>query len=139
MKVHITTKNEKSIENYTRVEIDDGLHTVSTLSDNECEFILASGTLDIIPTNSIQAFLMLLRKKLRLGGTIIVGGTDIRMFAKAIINSIIGETEASDLVSSRASMVHMSYVANILTNLGLLIQTSSINGINYEIKCVRQD
>jgi hypothetical protein len=76
-------------------------------------------------------------KKLRLGGTLVIGGTDIRLFAKNVSNCLIGEGEASQIIKEKLSMTNPQKIIGLLSQLGLKVQSSIISGVHYEITAVR--
>ena len=85
MKVQITTSNQEHIAGYREISIKDGKIDFQEISDNECIYILANNILDVFPADHLKQCIAELVKKLRLGGTLVVGGTDLRVFSLNVI------------------------------------------------------
>ena len=137
MKIHIVRESQKSIENYKKVTVSNNSVDLSDISDNECTFILAGDTLDSFSLESIPSFIQNLTKKVRMGGSLVVGGTDIRLFSKSIINGMISESEASSIIGLVQSMSIIANTVEIIKSLGMQIESTQINGYHYEIKAQR--
>ena len=137
MKIHIVNKDEDHVQGYEKVEITEGGFNLSKYSDNECSFILASDCLDLIEYNDIQSSILSLRKKMRIGSTLVIGGTDIRLLARAITSGSIDTATANLIISTKKSCLDVSSVSNILTGLGLKVVTTKISGLHYEIEASR--
>lgn len=142
MKVQLVKSENNSIKGYKSIALLPlaslaKLNNLNLLSDNECEFILASDVLDEFQNQEIVSVIDALVKKLRVNGTLVIGGTDIRIFCKSITNGLINELDGSSIVASKQSMTNMQNIIDILKNFGLKIQSSRIIGINYEITAVR--
>ena len=138
MKIHVVRENEKHIEGYERVVINDKGIELEKFSDNECSFILAGECIDSIDIENIEELLFKLRQKMRLGSTIVIGGTDIRVFCRAVINGSISSDHASQVFSNNKSCSDVNHISEILQKLGLEIITTNISGIHYEIEASRQ-
>ena len=80
MKLHIVKPEQESIENYTRVDANPDSLDLSKVSDNECTMILANDILDLFHIDNLPQLLEHLVKKIRMGGELVVGGTDVRLF-----------------------------------------------------------
>ena len=76
-------------------------------------------------------------KKIRIQGTLVVGGTDIRLFCKHVTNGSINEAEASKIIDTVKSMTTLNESVDFIRALGLNIESTQINGIHYEIKAKR--
>ena len=72
-----------------------------------------------------------------MGGSLVVGGTDVRLFSKSVINGIIPENEASSVVNLAKSMSTNDNTIDIIKSLGMQIESTQINGYHYEIKAKR--
>ena len=137
MKIHITRPQEPSIENYKRIEVKDNSLDLSTISDNECESILANELLDSFSVEKIGDVLQAIVKKIRMRGELIIGGTDIRLFAKALINEQVNEMDAARLIEKSQSMTTVDKMAKAVAHLGLEIKSTQIKGIHYDIVATR--
>ena len=137
MKIHVTRIDQETVENYNHVIVSDGHINFLDISDNECQEILANDVLDNFSIDKVGECITSLVNKLRLGGTIVVGGKDVRLFAKAVLNNGISEIEASEIVNSCQSMSSIKDVIPVLQHLGLKIINTNVAGIHYEVKASR--
>lgn len=137
MKIHIVNKDEDHVQGYEKVEITEDGFNLSKYADNECSFILASDCLDLIEYEDIQDRILSLRKKMRIGSTLVVGGTDIRLLARAITNGSIDTATANLIIRHKKSCLDVNSISKILTELGLKIVTTKISGLHYEIEASR--
>jgi hypothetical protein len=137
MKVHVVGAEEQHIEGYERVEISQNQGSLKHLSDNECTFVLANDTLDQLDYNSAKGFVLEARQKLRLGGTLVVGGTDIRLLARNIINDSIGVEDANQIMFNKKSCLDINTVTDLVSSVGLQIISTRISGVHYEVEARR--
>jgi hypothetical protein len=139
MKIHIIKQGETAIEGYKKIELLPGfmLHGLDEISDNEADVIFANDILDALPANITQQTIAQLATKLRLGGTLTVGGTELRTFTKNVTNQTIPEEQAVDIIRNSQSMVNVNKLSDLMRSMGLEIETTTINGLHCEVKCVR--
>lgn len=138
MKIQLVSDPSVGIEGYTLVNYaKDGLNFLDTLSNNECEEIIATDILNHVPYNNIDGVIQKFVTKLRYNGKLVLGGYDLRSFCRAVINNLISETEGLQIIQSARSMVPCNSITNYLTSLGLTIQSSIINGPTYEVTAIR--
>lgn len=137
MKLHIVKPGQESIENYTRVEVSPNALDISMVSDNECTSIMANDILDLFSIDNVPKVLGHLSTKMRMGGDLVIGGTDVRLFCKYVTNDQVDELSAAQLIGACESMTTFDHIANILHSAGLSIASSQINGMHYEIKATR--
>tara|TARA_R110002096_G_scaffold251339_1_gene444091 strand:+ start:672 stop:1085 length:414 start_codon:yes stop_codon:yes gene_type:complete len=137
MKINIVSESEEALEGYRKILVKDQGIDFADISDNECEFILANKILNHFDYKNITDCLVSVRKKLRIGGKIVIGGTDIRMFTTNVINNLMSTEDASEVVANCKSMSDVTQTANIISQLDLKVITTQINGIYYEITAER--
>ena len=137
MKVQIVQTDEEHIDGYEKVKIDNGKIDLEKYSDNECSFILACECLDSMSYNEVKGFLLIARQKMRLGSSLVVGGTDIRLFARAIINGSISVEDANNMLNQKKSCADVNYVSKILEDIGLSVVSTTVAGVHYEIEASR--
>ena len=125
--------DQEVIEGYKHVVLTDDYINFADVSDNECELILANDVLDSFTAVNIKNCVVSLVSKLRLGGTIIIGGKDIRMFSRFVMNNMISEAEASSIISEVRSMPNAKDIVNGIKSLGLNVQTVNTTGIHFEV------
>ena len=139
MKIHIIKQGETAIEGYKKIELLPGfmLLGLDEVSDNEAEVVFANDILDALPASVVQQTIAQLVSKLRLGGTLTVGGTELRTFTKNVTNHTIPEDQAIEIISNSQSMVNVNKLSDLMRSMGLKIETATINGMHCEVKCVR--
>jgi|TARA_B110000263_G_C15259141_1_gene487945 hypothetical protein len=138
MKVHIVRPGEESIGGFERVEISPAFGVdVSQYSDNEILEIFANDLIDSVPSDQIGAVITSLVRKMRLGGRMVIGGTDLRLFCKMVISGSMNEEAANKIIGKSNCMIPTNLVMDTLRECGLKIQASYINGVHYEIEAKR--
>tara|TARA_B100000131_G_C17907355_1_gene528934 strand:+ start:305 stop:724 length:420 start_codon:yes stop_codon:yes gene_type:complete len=138
MKVHVVNKNEESITGYQRVEISGGIADFQGCSDNECTSILMTTSLDSVDLNGVQKLLHQARQKMRIGGSLVVGGTDIRLLSRAVVSGSLDTQQANEVLYSKSSCSDVNTVVDLLRSLGLSVISTKVAGIHYEIESVRK-
>ena len=86
---------------------------------------------------NIEGLLKSLISKLRINGTMIIGGTDVRLLCKNIINDQMSELDASRIISGLKSATNLESMRASLMNTGLSFVSSQISGIHYELTMKR--
>lgn len=137
MKIHIVKMGQSAIEGYKQIIVFDDHINFMDISNNECEEILAGNVLDSFSIDNIRECIVSLVNKLRLGGKLVIGGKDIRLFCRLVLNNSISEVEASQVLKTTKSMPPLNEVIKIIESLGLNIITSNINGMYFEITAKR--
>ena len=137
MKLHLVTKDQQSIEGFKRVEFLGEQIDLSDISDNECELILANDLLNDFSYSKIAELINSLTSKLRLNGSMVIGGTDYRLLCKSIMLDQIDETTACRIISSLNSVTSLAMVSGIVKSMGLYINSTQISGIHFEVNIRR--
>jgi hypothetical protein len=137
MKIHIVNKNQNPISGYEKIIVDQQQIDFQSISDNECEFIMANQILNDFEHKNVGNCISSLLKKLRIGGTLVVGGIESRMFATQVINGLIAPDVASNHIYNCLSMTDITEVSDGIRGLELNIVSTQINGIHYEITAKR--
>ena len=137
MKLQILTQEQEPVGGFKTLIIERNNLDLSEISDNECEVILASDAMDSVSYSSAEQLVAAFITKLRLNGELIVGGTDVRLFSKAVFNGQISPEEASNTVTNVHSMTNGEQMKEIFTKMGLEVQSSYLDGLHYEIKAKR--
>ena len=138
MKAHVVNKSEENITGYQRVEVSGGAADFQSCSDNECTDILISNSLDSVDLNGVQDLLMQARQKLRIGGSLVVGGTDIRLLSRAVVSGSMGVAQANEVLYAKMSCSDVNTILDLLRSLGLTIISSKVAGLHYEIESRRE-
>lgn len=137
MKLQVVTKDSDKIEGFTHVQCFGVQLDLSSISDNECELILAGDILDMYQTEALGEVIQQLVKKLRIGGEIVLGGTECRVFAKSVVNGLITENQASQIIANKKSLVSIETLKEAVKSLGLNVIHTSIDGVHCEVKAKR--
>jgi len=137
MKIHVTKMSEETIEGYRHVVVSDNHINFMDISDNECSEILANDVLDSFSSDKTEDCVVSLVNKLRLGGKLIIGGKDLRLFCKSVINESIGTQEASQVLQNTNSMPLLNEVMPIVQSIGLKVLSTQISGIHFEVVAQR--
>ena len=138
MKIHIVNKDEESIEGYSKVEVENGSLDLTNYSNNECTFIFASDLADMFRYEELPNNLSQIRAKMRLGSTLVVGGTDARLLCRAVIDGSIDIPTMNNVIYSKSSCSSLNTLEDIVSSLGLQVITTKISGVHYEIECQRK-
>ena len=138
MKLQITNNRIQAIEGFSVVHIEKLDEELAKISHNECDLILATEAFDWVKAHEVLGLVQKLVQKCRMNGKIVVGGKDINAFAKFVLNSLISEEDASNMISECKSMTNSSIIAGILASSGFQVLSVQMNGINYEITISRQ-
>lgn len=139
MKLQILRADQKPIEGFKQARVDRNSIDLTGTSDNECELILATDVMDSFSGEGAGQILQSLRQKLRLNGQLIVGGTDVRLFSKAVISGTLSMRDASSVVTNCHAMTSVDMTTETLKDLGLFIDSVTLDGLHYEIKATRKN
>lgn len=126
------------IEGYESIAISDGKLDLSSIVDNSCVEILANGILDLFSLDQIEAVLRAIVSKLRLGGRLVIGGTDIDLFAALVNYKEMKPEEANAIVREVSSMTSHKQVRDLLGQMGLEIFSVVLSNANYEVTAKRK-
>ena len=137
MKLQLLLDPEQGIQNFEHVKVSTNQVDLSSISDNECEVILATDVLDSFSHNAVKELIGALLGKLRVGGELSIGGTDGRLLSKHILNGLLSPNDASLIVGNLESLTFMQSIQDLLMQAGLRVASTHMNGIHYEIKAVR--
>lgn len=137
MKIHVIREDANAITGYTKVPVSNETINFEGISNNECEFIMANQVMDLFRTANIGSCLTDLVSKLRMGGTLVVGGTDLRMFCINTINGMSDPQTSAVTIGECHSMTDAKDISNALTSLGLTIVSNRVNGNSYEVTAKR--
>lgn len=137
MKLQIFGSDNEKIENYQHLQCYGTPLDLSGIADNECEEILAGDVLDMYTVDVIPQLIQQLVSKLRIGGKIVLGGTEFSVLAKHVINGGFTSENVSRIIANKKSLTDVVTIKNALVQLGLSILTTSIDGIHCEVTAKR--
>jgi len=137
MKLHIVKQGEEAIDGFEKEEIGAFGLSLNSYVDNELEEIFANDLIDLVDSEKVVGTIQSIVSKMRLHGRVVIGGTDLRVFSKMIINGTMKEESASKMINNSKCMLTSKTVMNILRQCGLRIIASYINGVHYEIEAQR--
>lgn len=133
MKIHIGKKDTQFIAGYVPIIVEDQEFDLSAISDNECTEILANEILDEFDLGRLNDLVQTLISKLRMGGKLVIGGTDILLFCKGVLDGSLTEVEWGNMITLKRSMTKTSVVLNGIRSMGLNVEIYDVNGVHYEI------
>jgi len=137
MKIKITHTNqlqEPLDDDYTSFKLEE----LNQLEDSICTELYIGDVLDYC-VNRNEALVMLI-KKLRYGGTIVIHGVDICTMALQLYTGIINGQQATQMLySGRQSASTMEDICSILRQCGLNILNISISQNIYSVTAHRQE
>ena len=138
MKLQIVRPEQDTVEGFNVVQIPQpNTLELSSVVDNSCEVILAPDAMDSFAPAGVGKLCEGLVSKLRLGGEITLGGTDVRFFCKLTTNGVISDSDACRIVNSIYAMSTSDMVVGALQQLGLNVVSVHMDGLHYEVKAVR--
>lgn len=137
MKIHVAKMGEETIEGYRHTVVSDNYINFMDVSNNECSEIMANDVLESFSSDKIKDCIISLVNKLRLGGKLVVGGKDLRLFCKSVTNGTMSQEEASNILMNVNSMSSLSLVRPIVESLGLKVITTQISGVHFELTAQR--
>jgi len=153
MKLHIGV-NEDPIDGYLNIDpVREGSINASVLTDltpwvakAECRNILAANVLDFVPATKMVAFLEHLTSKLRRGGEIIVGGTDLYSVCLGLFNDKLTIPDANLMIygnqqhawGTKHGAASITDIENILSSFGITITKKVYEEYSFYIQGTRQ-
>ena len=137
MKLQIFRTDDEKIENYKHLQCYGTPLDLSDIADNECEEILAGDVLDMYSVDMLPQVVQQLVGKLRIGGRIVLGGTEFSVLAKHIVIGGLTAEPVSQIIASKKSLTDVMTIKNALKQLGLNILSTSISGVHCEVTAKR--
>lgn len=137
MKIHITENIENIIEGYGMVPIIYGKVDLGKYPDNSLLEIIAIDAIDSIPSDLLNNFFNQVISKMRMGCVMVLGGVELGLIARSIVNGKLDSEGFNGLLFKNKSMHSSVDIVKILTSHNLAIDSINIIGNNYEIKTSR--
>jgi len=145
MKVNIT-QFPTTLEGYVNVNTTE--HSITNLNgvcqDAECTEIIAQ-VLDYVHAHKLVPTLKGWVSKLRHGGVLVIGGTDILEVSRGVVNGTINIADANraffgavDMGSYiKSSAFNCAEICTILKEIGLVVDKKRINGNEFVVEAHR--
>lgn len=113
--------------------------------DAECDELVALDIIDYVPALELDSVLLHWLKKIRHGGSITLGGVDMREVSRAFVAQKISLEDANILFYGaqsapwqyRKSTLTLQKLIELLESKGLKIVQKRINHFSYSVKAVR--
>ena len=144
MKINITIE-PYIIGDYKNISAVDNIYEIpASIADvAECKEIIAEELIDYIPVDNMLEVITHYVSKLRLGGKIVLGGTDIIELSKDILHQNKTMIEANHEVFGdprfpKRGFLALNDVAAILSHLGLKITKQRLDGSKFIIEAIRE-
>lgn len=138
MKIHVTENIDQALEGYTIIPILYGKVDVGAIPNNAATSIIAIDAMDSVPTKFFDEFIKNIIQKMRINGELILGGTDLAIISRDVVNRKISCDDYNELIFSKRGIYNSDHVIDVLRSAGLSIETVILNGYNYEIKVTRK-
>jgi len=140
MKVQFIKDQSSLIRGFTPVYYNNNTMSsdVDKIHDNQAELILATDIIDAFKVELMPELLKKLVSKTRMNGKIVIGGTDIRLFCKNVINSAISEEDASKIIGELQSCMSHAAIERLINSSGLYVEQMILNGVHYEFTVIRK-
>lgn len=145
MKINIINIPGNTYAGFSNIHISEVANLDNLCEIAECTRLIAEDVLDYFSSHEVDGILGNWISKLRHGGTIIIGGIDINMVAKALVNKQIDLTQANILLfgnqdstdSYRKSALTSELMIQALKTCGLTILKKRTNNYKYIIEAER--
>jgi hypothetical protein len=137
MNIHITENIDQIIDGYEIIPILYGKIDMGTVPSNSATNIVAVDALDSIPYNLLSEFLGQIKQKIRIGGKLVVGGLELSIISRDIVNGKLDSKTFNEIVFNKRGLYNVNDIRDILQSYGLKIDNVTIKGHNYEISASR--
>lgn len=138
MKIHVTENIDQALEGYIIIPILYGKVDVGAIPNNAATSIIAIDAMDSVPTKFFDEFIKNIIQKMRINGELILGGTDLAIISRDVVNRKISCDDYNELIFSKRGIYNSDHLIDVLRSAGLSIETVILNGYNYEIKVKRK-
>lgn len=112
---------------------------LNDVDDASCTEILAPSIVNLIHYTKIQDVLAQWHRKLRLGGTVILGGYDLVEFSKAVIRYEITKEEKNVIIAGSGCFFPLDEITQLVQMVGFKIKKRQLNGIKYTLELTREN
>jgi len=122
-------------------------YNLTTLVDNgECQEIRALDVIDFVKSGNVLTTVQHWASKLKKGGTLCVGGSDIREIARNIFHGTMNEERANEYLYNvndspwdiKQSAGSLELMVNVFEKIGLKIQSKTIKKNRYIVTGIRE-
>lgn len=137
MKLNICYSAQQQITNYTNLVLEENGIDLNTIVNSSCEEIVVSSVLDHLTYENANKALREILGKLRLGGTITITGIDAKALSRLVLSESVSIEQFNEILGNTKSFNTIFNVRNILTKIGLVIESDFINGYSYSITAKR--
>jgi hypothetical protein len=137
MKIHITENVSKAIEGYGMIPIVYGKADLGAIPDNSLTEIIAIDAIDSIPSDLLSQFIESLVSKMRLGSSLILGGIELGVVSRSLINGRLTSFSFNDIMSKKKSIHSSKDIVDLLKSHNVNIDNVQIIGNHYEITASR--
>lgn len=137
MNIQITEKLDKTIEGFLTVPILYGKVDLGMVPDNAAQNIVAANALDSIPYNLLTEFLDSVRKKMRFGCKLYLGGVELSSVARDVTSGKLSSQHFNELIFTKRGLYNVKDIIELLESHGLRVEQANIKGNVYEITASR--
>lgn len=111
---------------------------LSEVNDAECTEILAPTVVNIMHYTKIQEVLLQWHRKLRIGGTVILGGYDLVEFCKNVIRYSISKEEKNAIIAGSGCFFPLDEITTLCQLVGFKVKKRQLSGIRYTLELTRE-
>lgn len=110
---------------------------LNLVNDCDADEIVAPFCWNSIPVEHYGMVLELIFRKLKVGGTLLIGGYDIIEFSKAVLYETISPDDRNQLIKNSQNFSALHEVTAILESAHLKVERRTLNGLHYTIEAVK--
>lgn len=137
MKIQISENIDKTIEGYIITPIVYGVADLTRFPQNCASSIIAIDAVDSIKYDGIEKFIQDVALKMRLNGTLSIGGLDAYALSRDLLGGKINTVQYNQLISNKRSIYSSKDIVQLLSSNKLRIQSVVYKGYFYEISAIR--
>lgn len=137
MKIQISENIDKAIEGYVVVPIMYSEADLSRIPQHCASSIIAIDAVDSIKKEKIEKFVKDICSKMRIGSLLHIGGLDIYALNRDFLGGKVDLNEYNKLMANKTGIYSNSYIAKLLHENNIKIESIVFKGYYYEIAATR--
>lgn len=138
MKIYISEKIDKAIEGFRLIPVVYGEIDLSSVPDNAASTVVAIDAIDSISYNKLEEFIAKVCSKLRLNGTVYLGGLDAYATSRNLLSGAISIQDFNDQIAQKGGIYSSKHLLDLLQKHQLFINSVIYKGNYYEITAQRK-
>ena len=135
MKVFLT-RRDISVEGYKNLDISD----LDNISDGECyNMYMDDMLINSFAFNDFEYEFTRIIKKIAIGGSIIINGIDIKLFARDIIWENITNDQIQGIIYNISSAITWNEVVSFINKYNFKTKRVELNGSSFILEAIREN